>query len=175
MSDKLFSGWGIRTMAEGEGAYNPIGYHVGTVWPFDNSFIALGLRRYGYRDEAARVGYGILEAARFFRGRLPEAFGGYRRGRTQFPVEYPTACSPQAWSTGAPLLILRVLLGLEPVADRLLVDPALPTGIAEIQLLDIPGRWGHVDAFGRGRIDLKKLKIAAPAPEEAPFVAAGQW
>ncbi|HEU4784099.1 MAG TPA: glycogen debranching N-terminal domain-containing protein [Ktedonobacterales bacterium] len=175
MSDKLFSGWGIRTMAEGEGAYNPIGYHVGTVWPFDNSFIALGLRRYGYRDEAARVGYGILEAAQFFRGRLPEAFGGYRRERTQFPVEYPTACSPQAWSTGAPLLILRVLLGLEPVTDRLLVDPALPTEIAEIQLLDIPGRWGHVDAFGRGRIDLTKLKISAPAPEETPFVVAGQW
>ncbi|HEX5439562.1 MAG TPA: glycogen debranching N-terminal domain-containing protein, partial [Ktedonobacterales bacterium] len=174
MSDKLYSGWGIRTMAEGEGAYNPIGYHVGTVWPFDNSFIALGLRRYGYRDEAARVGYGILEAARFFRGRLPEAFGGYRRERTQFPVEYPTACSPQAWSTGAPLLILRVLLGLEPVADRLLVDPALPTNIAEIQLLDIPGRWGHVDAFGRGRIDLTKLKISAPEPEETRFVVAGQ-
>ena len=175
MSDKLFSGWGIRTMAEGEGAYNPIGYHVGTVWPFDNSFIALGLRRYGYRDEAARVGYGILEAAQFFRGRLPEAFGGYRRERTQFPVEYPTACSPQAWSTGAPLLILRALLGLEPVADRLLVDPALPTEIAEIQLLDIPGRWGHVDAFGRGRIDLTKLKISAPEPEETRFVIAGQW
>jgi len=175
MSDKLYSGWGIRTMAEGEGAYNPIGYHVGTVWPFDNSFIALGLRRYGYRDEAARVGYGILEAARFFRGRLPEAFGGYRRERTQFPVEYPTACSPQAWSTGAPLLILRALLGLEPVADRLLVDPALPTQLAEIQLLDIPGRWGHVDAFGRGRIDLTKLKTSAPVPEETPFAAAGQW
>lgn len=175
MSDKLYSGWGIRTMAEGEGAYNPIGYHVGTVWPFDNSFIALGLRRYGYRDEAARVGYGILEAARFFRGRLPEAFGGYRRGRTQFPVEYPTACSPQAWSTGAPLLILRALLGLEPVADRLLVDPALPIDIAEIQLLDIPGRWGHVDAFGRGRIDLKKLKTSTPAPEESRFVVSGQW
>ena len=175
MSDKLYSGWGIRTMAEGEGAYNPIGYHVGTVWPFDNSFIALGLRRYGYRDEAARVGYGILEAARFFRGRLPEAFGGYRRGRTQFPVEYPTACSPQAWSTGAPLLILRVLLGLEPVADRLLVDPALPTQLAEIQLLDIPGRWGHVDAFGRGRIDLTKLNTSAPVPEEIPFAVAGQW
>ena len=175
MSDKLYSGWGIRTMAEGEGAYNPIGYHVGTVWPFDNSFIALGLRRYGYRDEAARVGYGILEAARFFRGRLPEAFGGYRRERTQFPVEYPTACSPQAWSTGAPLLILRALLGLEPIADRLLVDPALPTQLAEIQLLDIPGRWGHVDAFGRGRIDLTKLKTSAPVPEEMPFAAAGQW
>ena len=118
LSDKLYTGWGIRTMAEGEGGYNPIGYHVGTVWPFDNSFIALGLRRYGYREEAARVAFGILEAAQFFRGRLPEAFAGYAREATEFPVEYPTACSPQAWSTGAPLLLLRSLLGLEPVGDR---------------------------------------------------------
>ncbi len=171
MSDKLYSGWGIRTMAEGEGGYNPIGYHLGTVWPFDNSFIALGLRRYGYRAEAARVGYGILEAAEFFRGRLPEAFGGYLRERTQFPVEYPTACSPQAWSTGAPLLILRALLGLEPVGDHLLVDPAVPIQMGEIQLLDIPGRWGHVDAFGRGRVNLTRETQAA-APSETPRVAA---
>ena len=166
LSDKLFTGWGIRTMAEGEGGYNPIGYHVGTVWPFDNSFIALGLRRYGYRDEAARVGFGILEATPFFRGRLPEAFAGYARADTRFPVEYPTACSPQAWSTGAPLLILRALLGLEPVSGRLLVDPAVPTLIESIQLLDIPGRWGHVDAFGRGRVDLSQLKGASVQPEE---------
>jgi glycogen debranching enzyme len=154
MSDKLFSGWGIRTMAEGEGGYNPIGYHVGTVWPFDNSLIAMGLRRYGYRVEAARVARGILDAAPYFEDRLPEAFGGYTRESTQYPVEYPTACSPQAWSTGAPLLFLRTLLGLNPVGDQLLVDPAIPLGIESIQLLDIPGRWGRTDAFGRGRIDL---------------------
>ena len=84
---------------------------------------------------------------------LPEAFGGYARAMTQHPVQYPTACSPQAWSTGAPLLLLRTMLGLEPVGDHLLVDPALPSHIGAIALLDIPGRWGHVDAFGRGRID----------------------
>ena len=154
LGDRLFSGWGIRTMAEGEGAYNPNGYHVGTVWPFDNSFIAWGLRRYGYRKEAAQVAMGNLEAAAYFDGRLPEAFAGYARADTRFPVEYPTACSPQAWSTGAPLLFLRTLLGLEPVGDRLLVDPALPTKLEQLELLDIPGRWGRVDAMGRGRIDL---------------------
>ena len=111
---RLFSGWGVRTLAEGEGRYNPIGYHVGTVWPFDNSFIAWGLRRYGFKDEAARIAAGILDAAEFFDGRLPEAFGGYERSVTKYPVQYPTACSPQAWSTGAPLLFLRTMLGLEP-------------------------------------------------------------
>jgi glycogen debranching enzyme len=156
MGPRLFSGWGVRTMAEGEGRYNPIGYHVGTVWPFDNSFIAWGLRRYGYKEEAARVAAGILDAARFFLGRLPEAFGGYARTETKYPVEYPTSCSPQAWSTGAPLLLLRTMLGLEPVGEHLVVDPALPLGIGRIELLDIPGRWGRVDAFGRGRIDTGK-------------------
>jgi glycogen debranching enzyme len=150
MGPRLFSGWGVRTLAEGEGRYNPIGYHVGTVWPFDNSFIAWGLRNYGFKDEAAAIAAGILDAAEFFNGRLPEAFGGYERSATKYPVQYPTACSPQAWSTGTPLLLLRTMLGLEPLGDHLVVDPALPTGIGLLALLEIPGRWGHVDAFARG-------------------------
>jgi glycogen debranching enzyme len=151
---RLFSGWGIRTLAEGEGRYNPVGYHVGTVWPFDNSFIAWGLRRYGFKEEAAVVAAGILEAAQFFAGRLPEAFGGYDRAETKYPVQYPTACSPQAWSTGAPLLLLRTLLGLEPEGEHLVVDPELPTTIGNLALLDIRGRWGLIDAFGRGRVEV---------------------
>ena len=71
-----------------------------------------------------------------------------------FPVQYPTACSPQAWSTGAPLLLLRTMLGLEPVGDHLIIDPSLPAGIGRLELLDIPGRWGRVDAFGRGRVEV---------------------
>ncbi len=153
MGDRLFSGWGVRTLAEGEGRYNPIGYHVGTVWPFDNAFIAWGLRRYGFKDEAARIAAGILDAAEFFEGRLPEAFGGYPRAMTKYPVQYPTACSPQAWSTGTPLLLLATMLGLQPAGEHLIVDPALPRTIGRLELLDIPGRWGRVDAFGRGRVD----------------------
>ena len=153
MGPKLYSGWGVRTMAEGEGGYNPIGYHLGTVWPHDNSFIAMGLRRYGYREEAARVAMHMLEAATSFKGRLPEAFAGYTRELTEFPVEYPTACSPQAWASGTPLLLLRAILGLEPIGNNLLVDPAIPSQLGQLELLDIPGRWGRVDAFGRGRVD----------------------
>jgi glycogen debranching enzyme len=157
LGPRLFSGWGVRTLAEGEARYNPIGYHVGTVWPFDNSFIAWGLRRYGFKEEAAHVAAGILEAAEVFEGRLPEAFGGYPRSLTRYPVEYPTACSPQAWSTGAPLLLLRTALGLEPSGDNLIVDPALPTWIGHLELLDLPGRWKRIDAFGRGRVDTDRL------------------
>jgi glycogen debranching enzyme len=155
LGSRLFSGWGVRTLAEGDGRYNPIGYHVGTIWPFDNSFIAWGLRRYGFKDEAAVIAAGILDAAEFFEGRLPEAFGGYERSETRYPVQYPTACSPQAWSTGAPLLLLRATLGLEPEGEHLVVDPALPSAIGHLELLDIPGRWGRIDAFGRGRVDVE--------------------
>jgi glycogen debranching enzyme len=157
MSPQLFSGWGIRTLGEGEARYNPIGYHVGTVWPFDNSFIAWGLRRYGFKDEAAAVVAGIMSAAEIFDGRLPEAFGGYPRSSTRYPVRYPTACSPQAWSTGAPLLLLRAGLGLEPDGDHLIVDPALPDWMGSLELLDLPGRWNRIDAFGRGRVRTDKL------------------
>jgi glycogen debranching enzyme len=152
MGPRMWSGWGVRTLAEGEGRYNPVGYHLGTVWPFDNSFIAWGMRRYGFKQEAAQIAAGILEAAAVFEGRLPEAFGGYDRSVTRYPVKYPTACSPQAWSTGAPLLLLRTMLGLEPIGDHLVVDPSLPVTIGHLELLDIPGRWGRLDAFGRGRV-----------------------
>jgi glycogen debranching enzyme len=160
MGRRLFSGWGVRTLAEGEGRYNPIGYHVGTVWPFDNSFIAWGLRRYGFKEEAARIASGILEAAEFFDGRLPEAFGGYERPQTKYPVQYPTACSPQAWSTGTPLLLLRTMLGLEPQGEHLIVDPLLPSDIGILALLDIPGRWGRVDAFARGRTEVMEKRLS---------------
>jgi len=145
LGERLFSGWGVRTMAEGEGGYNPIRYHNGTVWPHDNSLIAAGLARYGFRDEAAAIAYATLEAATYFRYRLPEVFAGYRRGRTGFPVEYPTASSPQAWATGAPLLLLRVVLGLEPDGDVLRSGPSLPAQIERVELAGVPGRWGRAD------------------------------
>jgi glycogen debranching enzyme len=159
MGDELFSGWGIRTMGTKEGSYNPIGYHVGTVWPHDTSFVAWGLRRYGYRDEAAHLATAMFEAAALFHHRLPEAFGGYPRSATRFPVEYPTACSPQAWATGAPLLLIRTLLGLESDGRHLIIDAAIPESIDRIELLDIPGVWGRIDAFGRARLKT----AAAPA------------
>jgi glycogen debranching enzyme len=146
LGPRLFSGWGVRTMAEGDGGYNPIGYHQGTVWPHDNSLIAAGLRRYGYDREAATIAFAILEAAQYFLGRLPEAFAGYARSLTDYPVEYPTACSPQAWATGAPLFLLRVLLGLEGRNGEIEQDPILPERIAELSLRDLPGPSGVYDA-----------------------------
>ncbi len=141
MGERLFSGWGVRTMADGEGGYNPIEYHNGTVWPHDNSFIAAGLRRYGYDVEAARLSFAILEAATYFDWRLPEVFAGYPRTFSGVPVEYPTASSPQAWAAGAPLLLIRTLLRLEPGDDGPLTEPCNPPAIGMLRLDGVRGPW----------------------------------
>jgi glycogen debranching enzyme len=152
MSPKMFSGWGIRTMAEGEGGYNPIEYHNGTVWPHDCSFIAAGLARYGFRKEASQIIAGIFEAGLFFRYRLPEVFAGYERSKTRFPVQYPTASSPQAWAAGTPMMGFRVLLGLEPKGDVLTAapDPVLPNWLGTLTIEGIPGRWGRANITAKG-------------------------
>jgi glycogen debranching enzyme len=81
---QLFSGWGVRTMARSNVGYNPLGYHDGTVWPHDNSIIAAGLFRYGYRDQATQIASAIIESSLVFNHRLPEAFAGYPRERALF-------------------------------------------------------------------------------------------
>jgi glycogen debranching enzyme len=151
MGERLYSGWGVRTMAEGDAGYNPIEYHNGTVWPHDNSLIAQGLAAYGYRDEALAIGVALVEAATHFQYRLPEVFAGYARSLTDVPVEYPTAARPQAWSTGTPLLFLRTLLGLEPSGGELTVDPRLPDRVGHLSLRGVPGRWGRATVTAGSR------------------------
>jgi glycogen debranching enzyme len=118
-----FSGFGIRTLASGAGAFNPVSYHNGSVWPHDTALVAAGMARYGFRDEAARVLSGLLDAAGAFGGRLPELFCGFDRDSVPVPVPYPTSCSPQAWAAGVPYLVLTTALGLR--AD-------LPRGVFEV-------------------------------------------
>jgi glycogen debranching enzyme/putative sterol carrier protein len=145
MSDRLNSGWGIRTFATGQAGYNPIGYHLGTVWPHDTAFAVLALAQRGYGPQAAELAMGLLEAAALLGNRLPEAFAGFDRAKTSFPAEYPTACNPQAWASGAPLMLIRAMLGLEPDGAVLRCQPALPEKIRRLQLFRVPGRWGVTD------------------------------
>jgi glycogen debranching enzyme len=113
-AEDLFSGWGIRTISAEHAAYNPIGYHTGSVWPHDNSIIGAGLARYGFHDEWSRLASALLEASAHTDHRLPEVFAGLSRTETGFPVRCPTASSPQAWATGSVLLWLGLALGLRP-------------------------------------------------------------
>jgi len=146
LGDRLFSGWGVRTVGSEQPVYNPIEYHNGTVWPHDTALIAAGLARYGCRTEAVRLATALLDAAPHFGYRLPEAITGYRRATTRVPVMYPTACSPQAWAAGAPLLMTRLLLGMEPGPAGPELDPHLPAGVHRLALRGVPGRWDHADA-----------------------------
>jgi glycogen debranching enzyme len=118
LSEDLWSGWGIRTMAGDAAAYNPISYHNGTVWPHDTALAVWGLARHGYAAEARRVARALIEAAAHFDWSLPEVFAGYARDETPFPIAYPTAARPQAWAAGTPILLVRVLLGIEPDRAR---------------------------------------------------------
>ncbi|MEV0328793.1 glycogen debranching N-terminal domain-containing protein [Micromonospora echinospora] len=148
---ELFSGWGVRTLGSGQRRYNPVGSHLGAVWPFDTALAVAGLRRYGFHREAARVARGVVDMAAHFAGRLPELVAGYDRQMTRYPVPLPAGGSPQSWSAGAMLMVLSTMLGLAPCGGNLLVDPELPEGLGRVELLDIPGRWGHADAYGRDR------------------------
>ncbi|MGI0090266.1 MAG: amylo-alpha-1,6-glucosidase, partial [Nitrososphaerales archaeon] len=125
LGESMFSGYGIRTMSIKDSGYSPIGYHVGCVWVHDNSIIADGFARYGRRKEANTIIDALLEAGPHFGFTFPETFAGFPRYKTDFPVRYPTSCSPQAWAAGSPLLFLRTLLGLKPSSDkkRIAVDP----------------------------------------------------
>jgi glycogen debranching enzyme len=153
LGENLFSGWGVRTLAAGQRAFNPMEYHNGTVWPHDNALIAMGLTRYGRHTEAARLAEVMLEAAPYFQYRLPEAFVGTDRKSTGVPVAYAPACSPQAWASGTPLLLLRSMLGLEPRRDGLGVDGHVPLRCGHVALSGIPGWWGRADAFSLGTVE----------------------
>ena len=144
MGEELWSGWGVRTMATGDGGYNPLTYHNGTVWPHDNSLIALGLARYGYHSEALRIVRSVLAAAGSLGDQLPEVFGGFPRSEAPKPIAYPTATKPQAWAAGAPILLMQVLLGLEPDRTR----ETLRATSAEMPAWAGSLRFGPVQAFG---------------------------
>ncbi|RKF23983.1 glycogen debranching N-terminal domain-containing protein [Micromonospora globbae] len=148
---QLFSGWGVRTFAAGQRRYNPVGSHLGAVWPSDNALIVAGLRHYGRDVEAARIAAGMFEMAYLLGGSIPEMIAGYGRDLTKYPVQLPAAGRPQAWSSGGLLMLLGALLGLRPSGDNLLVNPALPPHFGRVELLDVPGRWGQADAYGRDR------------------------
>lgn len=148
MSSRMFSGWGIRTLASDMGAYNPASYHNGSVWPHDNAIIQVGLMRYGFVNEAQRISTALLEAAESSEGRLPELFCGFSREQFAAPVPYPTACSPQAWAATAPIMLLTTLMRYDPDVSLggLWMDPVLPESYGDLHITNAP--------MGEGRITI---------------------
>ena len=140
LSPELFSGYGIRTLATTMGAYNPMSYHNGSVWPHDTALAVAGLVRYGYARHAQRVAVGLIDAASHFSGRLPELFCGFDSTALPGPVPFPTSCTPQAWASAAPVAVLVAMLGLEPntPAGMVGLSPNLPPEWGAVRMVDVP-------------------------------------
>lgn len=150
------SGFGLRTLSTTMAAYNPMSYHNGSVWPHDTAIVVAGLMRYrhlpGAVELAQRLAGGLLDAAEAFGGRLPELYCGFPRSQFRSPVPYPTSCSPQAWASAAPLLLVRAMLGLEPNVPnrRIALAPRLPDAWGRITLtnLTLGEATVHIQAEG---------------------------
>ncbi|MGJ3190330.1 amylo-alpha-1,6-glucosidase [Paenarthrobacter sp. FR1] len=140
MSPEMFSGWGVRTLASTMGAYNPASYHNGSVWPHDNALIMSGLLRYGFVEEAQRIGTALLEAAEYSGGRLPELFCGFDRQQFREPVPYPTACSPQAWAATTPIHVVTSLMRYDTHISLggIWLDPVLPRSFGDLHISNAP-------------------------------------
>jgi glycogen debranching enzyme len=151
LAPDMDSGWGIRTLAASELAFDPLGYHTGSVWPHDTALIVGGLKRAGFDDAARQVADHLLQAAAALPGgRLPELVSGEQRRTGVGPGVVPEACLIQAWASAAPLHLVRVLLGLEPQppsAQLVLRRPDLPSSIGLIRIRGL--------AVGSRRMDLE--------------------
>jgi glycogen debranching enzyme len=144
MAPDMNSGWGIRTLSALHPAYNPYSYQNGSVWPHDNSLIALGFKRYGFAREVGQIARDISGAAsHFLLNQLPELYSGVQRGEADFPVQFIGANVPQAWAAGAVFALLQAILGIyvDAPRGRIFVDPALPAWLPDIVLFDL--RLGH--------------------------------
>jgi glycogen debranching enzyme len=146
----MFSGWGLRTIREGEARYNPMAYHNGTIWPHDTALAALGLARYGLKDHVVRLAEGLFAAAQHSAlRRLPELFCGFARHPGEGPTRYPTACSPQSWASAAAMLMVQALLGLDVNGRRKVVTLHAPRLPAALEWLRLPRL-----AIGDAELDL---------------------
>jgi glycogen debranching enzyme len=152
LSRDMFTGWGVRTLASSMHGYNPVSYHCGSVWPHDNAIVAAGLMRYGFTKEAQRVILAMIDAGMQMGGRLPELFSGLDRLELPMVVSYPTSCSPQAWASASPLLMLRTLLRLDPWVPRgkIWLRPALPEQVGRLRVDRIPLAGSRVSVEAEG-------------------------
>jgi glycogen debranching enzyme len=102
-------------------------------------------------EGAGRIFSGLFQAVCYFPDfRLPELFCGFRRHAGEGPVAYPSACTPQAWASGAVFLVLKATLGIEIDAGTGVVsvsNPYLPDWLERVTVKDL--------AIGSGRATLQ--------------------
>src|SRR5262249_10562207 len=92
-------------------------------------------------DHAATVAGGLLRAlTKYADDRLPELFAGYPADRFETPVEYPNPNRPQAWASGAVILLVRAILGLDVNAleKRVWLRPVPVPGVNQLRIQGVP-------------------------------------
>lgn len=112
----MLTPWGLRTLSEKAYYYNPLSYHCGSIWPFDNAVVALGLQKYGFEDEAQQIAKSVLEAMLAFDKPVelytvqPSSWiRSHRIEQDWFLADYFRACEVQAWTAGAVLYFTALL------------------------------------------------------------------
>jgi glycogen debranching enzyme len=149
MKEDMFSGWGIRTLADSAAAYQPLDYQVGAVWPHDNGMIVHGMCQVGESASAHKVIKAMLDVAVGQSDlRLPELFAGFSRSSEKQPVPYQVACVPQLWAAGCAFHMVAGLLGLsfEPQSQTLNVTKAsLPDWLPQIKVNGLKMGSSEVD------------------------------
>lgn len=143
MQRALRSHWGLRTLSSSHPAFDPLGYHTGSVWPHDTALVAWGLSRWGLGRAARELAVALVRSSSYFDAALPELMAGFDVSDELgggAPVRFPTACSPQAWAAASPLLLLRTLLGLEADIPEgwIRVNPHLPEEWLPVTLHGLP-------------------------------------
>jgi glycogen debranching enzyme len=177
MAPDMYTGRGIRTLSSDNGAYNPYSYQDGSVWPHDNSLIALGFKRYGFAAEVASVARGISDAAsHFLLNQLPELYAGVDISTSPFPIQYLGANVPQAWAAGTAFALLQAILGIEQDApnNRLWVDPALPRWLPDVTLKNLPLGSEHLSLRFTRRNDQTDFEVLDGDPaivRRRPFMS----
>ncbi len=159
---------GIRTLSADNPAYNPLGYHTGSVWTHDTAICAHGLARSGHPREAGRAVAALVDVAAASGYRWPELFGAEPVGGR--PAPYPASCRPQAWAAASAGLVVSTVLGLRADAPggRLLLSPLPdpPCGAVRVDGIRVGGLPVAVEVSATGQV------LAVEAPPELEVVAA---
>jgi glycogen debranching enzyme len=176
----LFSGWGVRTLSTTDRSYNPVDYHLGSVWAVENASTVFGLARFGFRDRAAELSEGLFALARLYPDyRIPETVGGYARSDRPFPGAYPRSNTPQLWNASVFPMLLQSVLGLQPLAplQLLVVDPHLPEWLPDVTIRRLKvgnavatvrfWRDGHGDSHARILNKRGTLRLVRQPPIES--------
>jgi len=160
---------GIRTMSAANPAYNPLGYHTGSVWTHDTAICAHGLARSGHPREASRAVAALIDVAAASGYRWPELFGAEPVGGR--PAPYPASCRPQAWAAASAGLLVSTILGLRADAPNgvLVLDPLPdpPFGAVRVEGIRVGGLPVAVELSASGQV------LAVDTPAGIEVVVAG--